>query len=81
MKAKNPFDAKREASDRNPKMLEGLTDAALDAVDTLELVWTAAQSVFDKQATPHLALEIYDRIDAALRRIGYPKGVGLRATS
>ncbi len=67
MKSKNPFDAKLELLHRDPKTPEGLIDAAIYVVDTLGLAWAAAQSVFENRATPELALEIYDRIDARQR--------------
>ena len=46
-----------------------IVDAAVYVRDTLNLAWKAAESVFDKRATPEIALAIYDRINAdRLRR-------------
>ena len=63
MKTDNPFDKKIELY----KTLvlnkpERLIDSAIFVTDTLELCLASAQAVFEEEATPKLALEIYDRV-------------------
>lgn len=41
-------------------------DAAVFVIDTLDLCWVAAKSVFAEQANPAHAIDIYDRIQERL---------------
>lgn len=55
-------------------------DAAIDVTDTMHLAWSATQSLFGKQATPELALALYDRIERKrARRTTRPKDQSQRA--
>jgi hypothetical protein len=65
MRADNPFDKKLKAWEG--RIPNDVLDAAVFTTDTLELAWTSAQSVFEKNATPEHALAIYDRIVAQIR--------------
>ncbi len=60
MKAKNPFDRKLEVYRAN--IPDDVRDAAIFVTDTMDLCWASAQSVFDKKATPEIAIAIYDRV-------------------
>lgn len=53
MKIDNPFDKALEAQKQMP---ESMRIAATHAVDTLDLAWKGVQAVFEKKATPELAL-------------------------
>jgi alkanesulfonate monooxygenase SsuD/methylene tetrahydromethanopterin reductase-like flavin-dependent oxidoreductase (luciferase family) len=58
------FDKGVEHAGKAPNAPPHIVDAAVYVRDTLDLAWKAAESVFDKKATPEIALAIYDRIDA-----------------
>lgn len=60
MKANNPFDRKLEVGKAN--IPSDVRDAATFVTDTMELCWASARSVFDKKATPEIAIAIYDRV-------------------
>lgn len=61
MRTDNPFDRKLDAWSR--EIPPGVRDAAVFVTDTLDLSWASVQAVFEDQATPELALAIYDRIE------------------
>ena len=72
MKSKNPFDEKINLMNKRPDQVEGLAfvrDAAIYVTDTVDLAWASALSVFEERATPELALQIYDRINAERLRL------------
>ena len=60
MKVKNPFDRKLEVWGNN--IPSEVHDAATFVTDTMELCWASAQSIFEKKATPEIAIAIYDRV-------------------
>ena len=61
------FEMKLEILGRlSPGRVEGVErvrDAAIYVHDTLELALAAARSVFGKDVDPHVAFEVYDRIE------------------
>ncbi len=60
MKRTNPFDQKLR--DWGESVPADVREASTYVTDTLELCWASARSIFEDEATPELALEIYDRI-------------------
>lgn len=64
MKPKNPFDTKLD--NLNGRIPQDIHDEAVYIVDTLDICWAAAQSVFEKHATPEDAFEIFDILSARL---------------
>jgi hypothetical protein len=79
MKAENPFDQKiahmKSIGSDQVTSIAFVRDAAIYVADTLELAWAAAQAVFEKGATPELALQIYDRVNAERLRLHERTGV------
>jgi hypothetical protein len=69
MRIDNPFDRKLEAI--RSLAPECVVEASVYVTDTLDLCRTSAESVFGDEATPELALEIYDRVE---ERIELRKG-------
>ncbi len=59
MQADNPFDRKLGLAKGMPA---GMRDALVDVTDTLDFAWTAAQAVFETQATPEQALKICEMV-------------------
>jgi hypothetical protein len=60
MKVNNPFDQKLR--DWGKDVPNDIREASTYVTDTLELCWVSAQSIFEDNATPEIAFEIYDRI-------------------
>jgi len=65
MKTDNPFDCALDAQKGIP---ENVREQVVWVTDTLDLCWASAKSVFEKQATPELALAIFDRVVARIGR-------------
>ena len=61
------FDRALEFARRSANAPAHIVDAAVYVRDTVDLAWKAATSIFGKQATPDVALAIFDRINAERR--------------
>ena len=60
MKANNSFEKKLTAWKGG--VSEETADAAIYVTDALDLGWSAAQTIFGEDATPDIAIAIYDRM-------------------
>jgi len=60
MKADNPFD--KMFGDQQQRIPEDVKEGLVFVVDTMDLCFAGACSVFEKKATPAHALAIYDRV-------------------
>jgi len=56
MKIENEFD--RRLAQQRGRMPESLHDALIEAVDTLDLTWTAVQTLFEDRARPEHAIQL-----------------------
>ncbi|WP_233242721.1 hypothetical protein [Sediminicurvatus halobius] len=65
MDHRTEFDFALEQVQRNRRSPEGMADAAIHVHDTMKLAIDAARSLFGDAFTPALALDVYDRIEAA----------------
>ncbi|MDI1483588.1 hypothetical protein [Polyangium sp. y55x31] len=63
-RARQSFDAKVTLLDKALGKPEHIIEAMTYVTDTLDVAWVAALDVFGKEATPQLALQIYDRMHA-----------------
>lgn len=59
MKIENPLDKHLAINTRMPQHLRS---AVCDVADLLDLAWITTQSVFEEQATPELAVAVFDRL-------------------
>jgi hypothetical protein len=59
MKIKNPID---EYLGANTALPMGVREGTVWVTDTMDLAWKIAQSVFEKKATPEIAVAIFDRL-------------------
>ena len=64
MDPKNPLDKHLELYEN--KMPAGLKDAATETADQMDLARLVAVAVFKDDATPELAVQMYDRMLARL---------------
>lgn len=65
MKADNPFD---RALDIRKSIPSDVREESVWVVDTLDLCWDAARTVFEDMATPAIALAIFDRVAVRVER-------------
>ena len=65
MKIKNPIDQYLGANTALPM---GVREGTVWVTDTMDVAWKIAQSVFDKKATPEIAVAIFDRLSARIEQ-------------